>query len=80
MKEETNSFDLYLKASSSLLNISTIMLNENFRQNSWTRSSHILRQEESKDVKKCWAVPLKDKGNIVIIYDSSNPWALITVL
>ena len=80
IKEETDSSDLCLKASSSLLDTSTTILNENYRKNSWAKSFHVLRCEDSKDANQRWAAPLRDNGNKVIICDSSNPWALIIVL
>ena len=80
MNEETDSSDLCLRTSSPLLDTSTTVLNENYRKNSWAKSSHVLRREDFKDVNQHWAAPLKDNGNKVIIYDLSNLWALITVL
>ena len=41
MNDEMDSFDLYLRASSSLLNTSTTVLNENCRKNSSVKSSHV---------------------------------------
>ena len=80
IKKEMDSSDLCLKASSSLLDTSTTILNENYRKNSWAKSSHVLHHKDSKYANQCWAAPLRDNGNKVIICDSSNPWALITVL
>ena len=49
MNDETDSSVLYLRASSSLLNTSTTVLNENYRKNSWAKSSHVWRLEDSKE-------------------------------
>ena len=80
MNDETDSSDIYLKALSSLLNTSTTVLNKNCRRNSWAKSSYVLRHEDSKDANQRWAALLRESGNNVITCDSSNPWALITVL
>ena len=80
MNDETNSSVLYLRASSSLLDTSTTVLNENCSKNSWAKSSHVRCRENSKDANQRWAAPLRDSGNKVIIYDSFNPCVLITML
>ena len=80
MNDETDSSVLYLRASSSLLDTSTTVLNENCHRNSWAKSSHVRRLENSRDANRRWAAPLRDRGKIVIIWGSSSPWALITVL
>ena len=49
MNEEIDSSDLCLKPSSSLIDTSTTVLNENCHRNSWARLSHVLRHEDSKD-------------------------------
>ena len=80
MKEEIDSSVICLKASSSFLDTSTTVLKENCRKNSWAKSSYVLRHEDSKDANQRWAALLRESGNNVITCDSSNPWALITVL
>ena len=80
MKEKMDSSNLCLKASSSFLDKSMTILNENCCKNSWVKSSHVLRREDSKDANQHWAAPLRDNENKVIIYDSSSSWALITIL
>ena len=49
MNDETDSSVLRLRASSSLLDTSMTVLNENCRKNSWAKSSHVQRHEDSKD-------------------------------
>ena len=80
MNDETDSYILYLRASSYLLDTSTTVLNENRRKNSWAKLSHVRSREDSKDANQHWVTLLRDSGNKVIICDSSNPCALITVL
>ena len=67
MNEEIDSSILYLRASSFLLDTSTTVLNENRHKNSWAKSSHVRRREDSKDANQLWVIPLRDSGNRVII-------------
>ena len=59
---------------------SMTVFNAKCRRNSWAKSSHVRRRGTSKEANQRWAAPLKDMGNIIIIWALSTPWALITLL
>ena len=80
MNDVIVSSSLCLKAFNSLRETSMTVLNANWHRNSWAKSSHVRWHDTSKEANQCRAAPLKDMGNSIIIWASSTPWALITVL
>ena len=80
INEVTDSSSLYLKASNSLLKASMMVLNVNCLKNSYAKPSKVVWRDTSNEVNQRWVTLLRDIGKSITIWDSSNLWALITVL
>ena len=80
MKKVTISSGLCLRASNSLRDTLTTVLNEYYLRNSYARSVHVRRREGSNEANHRWAAPLRDRGNNMIIYVSSNLCPCITTV
>ena len=79
-KKAMDSSDPYLRALSSLLDTSMVVLNKNCLMNSHARSSQVLRRARSNNANHCCATPLKDNVNKTANCVSSLPRNLMTKL
>ena len=80
MNEVTDSSGLYLRASNSFRDTSTIVLKEYCLRNSYAKSLKVLHREGSSEANQRCAAPLSDKGNNIIICASSSLCPCITTL